>query len=44
LDDYSHVSSVLPGIFGYLLTGKHTPQFEALFQRKAAEAMRQARA
>ena len=39
-DDYSHLRSVLPGIFGYLITGKHTPEFEALFQQKAAETMR----
>ncbi len=43
-DDYSHLRSVLPGIFGYLITGKHTPEFEALFRHKAEEAMRQARA
>lgn len=42
-DDYSHLRSVLPGIFGYLVTGKHTPEFEALFQRKRAAAMRQLR-
>lgn len=35
-DDYSHLRSVLPSIFGYLITGQHTPEFEELFRRKAA--------
>jgi hypothetical protein len=39
-DDYNHLRSVLPGIFGYLVTGKHTPEFEMLFRRKAEEGLR----
>jgi hypothetical protein len=35
-DDYSHLRSVLPCIFGYLITGQHTPEFEKLAMRKAA--------
>ncbi|WP_175145320.1 hypothetical protein [Paraburkholderia phenoliruptrix] len=29
-DDYNHLRSVLPSIFGYLITGQHTPQFHDL--------------
>lgn len=39
-DDYSHLRSVLPGIFGYMVTGKYTPEFEMLFRRKAEEKLR----
>jgi hypothetical protein len=35
-DDYSHLRSVLPGIFGYLITGQHTPEWKQLFRRRAA--------
>lgn len=31
-DDYSHLRRALPGIFGFLLTGRHTPEFLGLFQ------------
>ncbi|WP_246892447.1 hypothetical protein [Achromobacter xylosoxidans] len=31
-DDYSHLRSALPGIFGFLLTGRHTPEYLELFQ------------
>lgn len=34
-DDYSHLRSVLPSIFAYLITGQHTPEFKNLFRRKA---------
>ncbi len=43
-DDYSHLRSVLPGIFGYLLTGRHTPEFQALFRRRKALGERRAAA
>lgn len=41
-DDYSHLRSSLPGIFGFLLTRQYTPEFLELFQeakRRAGQSL-----
>lgn len=39
-DDYSHLRSALPGIFGFLLTRQYTPEFQQLFQEANRRAGR----